>query len=515
MIEQKVEKRIVLHVLKLSLLLVATCMFTNLIAQTNLNFESGLKGWTTTGNAGNIMLVENNAHAGTNSVEMGEGLGTISQNVEVFPFAIVQFKAWVKSSNSPVTSHSFIRFYNASDSLLLALNSKPLSSTVYESTGNYTLAPPYSKYLAIGIEKDIVAGSVYADDFSIEISNNETTRKVAAYDAAQYMVPFWNADTINNETVLLYSANGQPATGRLLYTPSKILLVKSFDLKNTYRKRKDYNVQDNVITRSLKSKMPFRADTSFDRKNNLAWFDLQSQWVVVTYKHKDKWTGPTPVYKGDNMPNTISTLTSKLPLSIVAYGMSITRGMNVSGFDSVPPYMPSYVELFASGLKKHYNYDDIAMYNAGLPGAVVDWGAQYADTYIAPLKPDLVIIDFGMNDFWRYTPEQFKGYIDTIMIKSKIGNPGVEFLLVSNMKFDPDYILDSDPNKTFYTSNMEGYNTVLQQLETRGVINLDITTLSGEIYQKKKAKDCIANPLHPNDYLARWYAQGMVKLFQK
>jgi len=39
---------------------------------------------------------------------------------------------------------------------------------------------------------------------------------------------------------------------------------------------------------------------------------------------------------------------------------------------------------------------------------------------------------------------------------------------------------------------------------------MDMTTLSDAIYKRKKARDCIVNPLHPNDYLARWYAQGML-----
>lgn len=123
-----------------------------------------------------------------------------------------------------------------------------------------------------------------------------------------------------------------------------------------------------------------------------------------------------------------------------------------------------------------------------------------------------MIIDFGMNDFWRYTPEQFKGFIQTIISKVKAGNRDVEFLLISNMKFDPDYILDSDKNKTFYVSNMEGYSHVLKDMETKGMICLDMTNLSDAIYSRKKAKDCIVNPLHPNDYMARWYAQGLAQL---
>ena len=35
------------------------------------------------------------------------------------------------------------------------------------------------------------------------------------------------------------------------------------------------------------------------------------------------------------------------------------------------------------------------------------------------------------------------------------------------------------------------------------------------IYRRKKAKDCLVNPLHPNDYLARWYAQSLTALLKK
>lgn len=101
--------------------------------------------------------------------------------------------------------------------------------------------------------------------------------------------------------------------------------------------------------------MPFRTDGSFDKKD-LGWFNLQSQWVVVTYTHKDKWVGPTPSYKGEMMPKTLAKLRSKSALRIVAYGMSITRGLDVGGYDTVAPFMPPYVELFAGALKKNYGH---------------------------------------------------------------------------------------------------------------------------------------------------------------
>src|SRR6202008_1538623 len=112
----------------------------------------------------------------------------------------------------------------------------------------------------------------------------------------------------------------------------------------------------------------------FDTKKDLAWFNTQSQWVVVTYMHHDRWAGTVPVYKGSQLPRTLAKLKAKQPLTIVAFGMSITRGMDVSSYDTVPPYMPTYVDLFARQLRKVYHYQDIKLYNAGLPGSTVDWG---------------------------------------------------------------------------------------------------------------------------------------------
>ncbi|WP_295668586.1 SGNH/GDSL hydrolase family protein [uncultured Mucilaginibacter sp.] len=491
---------------------VSALLATNLHAQTNVGFENGFSGWQTSGK--NISIDNSNARNGKSCVKMGPGYAVLSQHVPTVPLAVIQFTGYVKVSDTLTKAYSFVRFFNAQHKQLLEYKSGALKKITYDQTGNYTLAPPFTAYMEIGIATDAQnKGNVYVDDFDIQ--NNVGAPKVyraPTCNLDQYMRPFWKGDTVYNETVLLYSAGGKPAIGKLLYMPSKILSVKKFDLYTTYKSGVDYKVDGNVIERLEGSSMPFKADTSFDRKTDLAWYNTQSQWVVVTYIHNDKWSGPIPQYKGNRMPRTIAKLRAKQPLKIAAYGMSITRGMDVSGYDDVPPYMPTYVSLFTEQLKKDYRYKDIQLYNAGLPGSVVDWGAQYADEYISALKPDLVILDFGMNDFWRYKPDQFKGYIQTIMQKVKAKCPKVEFILLSNMKFDPDYVLDSDKNKVWYLTNMVGYSHVLKQLETLGAVNLNMTEISDVIYHKKKAKDCIANPLHPNDYIARWYAQGLTAL---
>ncbi len=528
-------------------------------AQDNLGFESGLTGWERLGKPNAIRLDKTFPYKGKYCVRIGAGPGLLMKHFVVGPLAIVQFNAYFRSGKPRVKGYSFIRFYSAGHHLLLEYRSPVLSSADWQATGNYTETPAGAAYMTVGIAnvpprrptssggspgdaspaKSISAGNadakrasgpfLYVDEFSVDINIGVShTPHQPTCNLDQYLRPFWTSDTIFNETVLLYSAGGQAAQGRLLYQPDQILSIKSFDGTVTYEKGTDYTLQDKTIIRrqqggdlnsgNVHSRMPFRADTSFDTKKDFAWYNLQSQWVVVTYTHKDLWTGPVPGYKGDRMPHTMRRLEEMIrlpvhsPFRIVAFGMSITRGLNVSSYDSTPPYMPSYADLFAYQLKKIYG-GDIKMYNAGLPGSRSDWGAQYADKYINPLHPDLVILDFGMNDFWAYDPGQFKGYIQTMIKKIRDGNPKVEFILLSNLLFAPDYILETNDKKGFYTGNMLGYNKVLQELETTGVVNLDMTTLSDTLYHRKAPKDCLANPLHPNDYMARWYAQGLAALF--
>ncbi len=461
--------------------------------------------------------IKNNEHFENDSYQWKTKGEKAIDSLQVMPFTILQYSVNIKNSYLGERGYSYIKFYDRSNRELLTYKTDPVYSQSYSSSGIYTEAPPFTNYARIGIGIDSSkSGDLYADSLQVILNIGRPARiQTPLCNLETYMRPFWNTDTIYNETVLMYAESGQKATGRLLFKPDHIISVKSYDLSKQFKIGTDYTFAGNLITRPLQSGMPFRSDTSFDHLHDLSWYNLQSQWVVVTYTHHDKWTFSLPFYKGDKLPSLMAKLKAKMPIKIIGYGMSITRGQDVSSYVNVAPYMPAWLDLFASQLRKYYRNDKIEMINAGLPGASVSWGASYAENYINPVHPDLVIIDFGMNDFWRLTPEEYRGYIQTIIKKVKTQNPGTEFLLISNMDFDPAYILDSDKNKSFYCSNMQGYNKILQQMESVGIVNLDMTTLSDSIYLKKKAKDCISNPLHPNDYLARWYAQSLVAIFTR
>jgi len=116
-----------------------------------------------------------------------------------------------------------------------------------------------------------------------------------------------------------------------------------------------------------------------------------------------------------------------------------------------------------------------------------------------------VIVAFGQNDFWSVSAETFATNIASIIGTIRNDNPHAEFLLVSPLRFDPAYTTN-----VAYWSAVGDYAGKLKAMTGPGVQFVDMTAISEWVYAAKKPKDCLDDPLHPNDYFARWYAQSLV-----
>ena len=499
----------------LCLLVLLFTAATRVFSQVNLGFESGLTGWIASGTAG---IDITNMMEGTKCVKIGAGFGGVYQNINADPLAILWFEAYIKASNSANQGYLVVRFFDHDSTLLMEQKSQVVTSTSYQERNIYTETPANTKYLQIGVESGSSnTGFVYGDTFS-KVYFTAGFENTPQCNLDQYLRPFWSADTIYSETILMYQKTGATeVSGNLFFTPENIISVKSFDQIKVFNQGADFTINGRTIVKTSSSAMPYTKETDLDF-TDYNWNILQSKWITVTYvPDRSGWKGPVFGYKGDKMQEMMQKLRNKEPVTIVALGMSITRGLNVSGYggdSNIPacaPYMPGYVSLFAYQLQKIFGYSAITVLNAALPGSTCDWAAMYADKYVNPYQPDLVILDMGMNDFWSYNATTFKAYMQAAIAKITASCPDAEFILLSNMLFDPEYLTDPSTLKN-YTDRMKGYNTALQSMETTGIVNLDMTTMSDTIYRRKKPKDCVVNPLHPNDYLARWYAQGMVAL---
>jgi len=341
-------------------------------------------------------------------------------------------------------------------------------------------------------------------------------------DLKRYNEPFWKADTIIDERVQLIK-DGNGIGGALLFSPAKIIAVKSADLKRTFASGRDWtyaqgklraspgsmipflNKEDLVYTKNKPGlSMPGKTPGTFVLFSENAYFSARQISVTYIPEKNRKWDGPVPVYQGDSLSKTIGKLLAKKPVSIVFYGNSIETGYNASGFEGVAPYMPVWPELVVYNLRRVYN-TQVTYINTSVPGKLAQWGLDSVSTRVSAFHPDLVVIGFGMNDGSAHVaPAQFREQINGIIRSVSAANPDTEFILIAPMLPNPDAV---------QSGLQSHYKTELEKLTRKGIAVADMTGIHATLLMHKSYQDMTGNNVnHPNDYLARWYAQSISAL---
>lgn len=241
----------------------------------------------------------------------------------------------------------------------------------------------------------------------------------------------------------------------------------------------------------------------------LGWYDLRGKHVLVTYRHRQRCTGPKPGDAKQILTETYKKLLLKLPLKVVVLGDSISLGTGTSGCSSQPPFMPPWPDLLAYRWKRDFNNPSLKILNLSLGGQTTYWAKGIAPSCAASLRPDLTLIAFGMNDFWSVAPEAFKSNIQAVIHAIEKANPKAEFVLISSVPFDPDYCSDK-----VCLANFNGYLDALKSLVGPRVAYVDMNAMGRYLVGKKGHKSLAVDPMHPNDYCARWYAAAVASLLE-
>jgi len=341
------------------------------------------------------------------------------------------------------------------------------------------------------------------------------------YTREAYMTPVWEGDTVYNETLMFVAdKNGNVPPAPLLYTPTEVLSVRSFDLKTEYTPGVDYTVENGCIMLTENSRIykwsyldyyPAAAipGRTFDKTGGgfLSFGEGDTYYktqVAVTYRHADTWKGIIPRYKGDVLKNTVAKLENGEKLTIVYYGDSITTGANSSNLNA--PYAPIWTQLVTQTLAAKFNDPNITEINTAVGGTNAAWGADNVKDRVIAYNPDLVVIAFGMND--AKTCKLKYGYeIGKIIREVRKANKNAEFILVSPMH----------PNKEangFY-GNQKQFERVLNKIAgfRSGVAVAPVWSMHSAILEHKRYYDMTGNNVnHPNDFMARIYAQTVAAL---
>jgi hypothetical protein len=331
-----------------------------------------------------------------------------------------------------------------------------------------------------------------------------------------WMKPIWTGNVSHDESVLFWAPEGQRPFVPLLYSPTKILSVRSATLKTTYDEGTDWKLDGNKIVLPEGSRIPWTTEAEMYPQEagppgttmpkvgggymlfREGGFFHQKQ-LVVTYEHDGQgWDGPVPKFDESLLPKTIAKLRAKEPLKIVLFGDSISAGANASGSVGAPPFLPNWGDLTRAWLQYSYK-GNILLANESLGGANSHWGAANAAKAFAPHRPDLVIIGFGMNDRTVVSPEDFARNIRAMMDAAKAVNPEVEFILVQSM----------EPNQEWSPlGNLNAYGDFLKSLQGPGVAVADVQSVHASLLKHKRYVDMTGNNVnHTNDFLTRVYAQ--------
>lgn len=108
---------------------------------------------------------------------------------------------------------------------------------------------------------------------------------------------------------------------------------------------------------------------------------------------------------------TLQKLSNGEEVKIVALGDSLTYGwMTEYGF----------LDFLKEMLNKKFPHSDFKIINRGIPGDTAKDGLRRTESDVIRLSPDLVFIQFALNDAYTdYSPEDFKKNIESIIIKIK------------------------------------------------------------------------------------------------
>jgi len=335
---------------------------------------------------------------------------------------------------------------------------------------------------------------------------------------AEIFSPLWKGADTSDEAVIFFRDSPEAtAKARLLHKPKKIVRVHSYETGKDYVEGADWKIAgDGSLVAVAGSSLPTVIDSelhpaeenpaikTFKTVDGRNLFSAET-WnhknaLFVTYRHDDDWSGPRPALAEKELPRTLAKLRAGEPLGIVFTGDSITVGASATSRSLLPPFLPRWADLVTGLWRTSYPSSHIQIKNRALGGMIARWGAENADMLIAPEKPDLCLIAFGMNDRGALVPvEKFKAQIEQIMAAARKGNPDVEFILVSSIRNNPEW----GPSKP-----LDEYHDALKSLQGTGVAFVDMTALHSKLLERKPYIDMSGNNVnHPNDYLVRWYAQ--------
>ena len=316
-------------------------------------------------------------------------------------------------------------------------------------------------------------------------------------------VPFWRLNIMYAESVVFIAGDSGPPKANLLFAPDTVSAVTSAAGDISYSEGVDYELDRHAGTmiRTAGSRIP---ET---RREDLAAAGgglTHGRTVAVTYTHSADLQHWQPGESAGALARVSRRLQRRESLTICLTGDSISEGYDSSGFHGIPPYQPAFGPLVATALSQEYAAP-VHLHNQAVAGSTAADGV-WNTSAIAALKPDLVMIAFGMNDACYAEAAEYATNVSAILARLQERVEKVEFLLISPM-------LPTDECTWLVPERFDQYRAGLRELTGEGILLADVTGLWTRIVARKDPHDVSGNGLnHPNDFGHRLYAQTIFDL---
>ena len=350
------------------------------------------------------------------------------------------------------------------------------------------------------------------------------------YSLSNMLAPVWEGEISYNESVLVVEeADGSVAPIELLYPIEAVREVRNARLDTVYRSGTDFEVVNGKFVVKKGGGIPRLTYGEFHPEEGTQGFESRNggyvlwkegSWfhdrqIVITYTHTERYGGYIPEGKGALLSSTLGKLAAGENINMLVYGDSISVGGNSSGHPDikVPPLMPVYPEMFRAGLEQRFESAGAAvrMINASVGGrdSAAGVGALRSDVLAKYPEEDfdLIVLAYGMNDI-KTTVEAYVKNVQKMMRSLRSQYKNAEFLLVAPML--PNYQAEK------YWGNQYLFYDALLELEAEGVAAVNVTGMHESLLETKRFADMTGNNVnHANDYMARIYAQTLLRTMEE
>ena len=317
------------------------------------------------------------------------------------------------------------------------------------------------------------------------------------YDVDKYTSPLWKGNVVYNEAVCPIANSDGSYTYTLMYEPDEIIYVYDGTFSRYFEEGEDFTVNGNKLTILDSGKIDrFTLDQAYS--GDKLYFE---SYLNVTYTHSDTWDYLVPESKADSLPNTSAAIKNNESFNVLFIGDSLAGGANSSSYRGFYPNAPYWWEQIEDSLRENYNFTNMNVYTVSEGGSTASGMINTFRNAVSNYNPDLVFIEFGVNDAQNGETDGFKDAIRSMIYAAKGNNENCEIVLVS-----PFY----SNTEVYSDSGFEVCQTACLELEAQydNVVCADITAMHKSLRAVKRHYDITGdNVCHPNDFFSRVYAQ--------